>query len=117
VPTTQREAADHPDIQLFQEITGWFPGASNWGTILDVFAILRSKGKDLREYLPEFWMAWSTRKAKGGKPYSKNSPVWYAEWAMSGKIPSANGHEPQLGEGTKEKTRRSDVIRKVAQRG
>lgn len=117
VPTTQKQAAEHPDIQLFQEITGWFPGESNWMPIVHVFAELRKQGKNLREYLPEYWQAWSTRKGKNGKPYSKNSPVWYAEWAMSGKIPSANGHEPQLGEKVKQQAKRSDVIRKVAQRG
>lgn len=117
VPTTQKEAAQHPDIQLFQDITGWFPGQANWEPIVHVFAELRKHGKDLRTYLPEYWLAWSSRTGKNGKPYSKNSAVWYAEWAMSGKIPSANGHEPQLGEQAKQTAKRSDVIRKVAGRG
>lgn len=117
LPTTQREANEHPDIKLFEAITGWFPGSGNWQSIIEVFAILRNRGLNLREYLPEYWQAWSTRTGKGGKPYSKNSPVWYAEWAMSGKIPSANGHEPKMGKQSKQETKRSDVIRKVARNG
>lgn len=108
IPTTPREAAEHKDIQLFQEITGWFPGAENYRPIIETFALLRKRGIDLREYLPQYWMAWSTRKTASGRTYSKNSPVWYAEWAMSGKIPNPNGHEPKTGESTK------DAIRKVA---
>lgn len=117
IPETVREASQHPYIQLYQEITNGFPGDGNYRSIVEVFGILKQRGLDLREYLPPFWQAWSTRKTSEGKPYKKNSPVWYAEWAMSGKIPSANGHEPQLGEKARQKTQRSDVIRKVAQRG
>lgn len=115
IPNTPAEAAQHPDIQIYQKITGRFPGDRDYQVIVTTFEHLRkTHGDQLENYLMPYWTAWSTRKTKEKRPYSPSSPVWYGEWAMQGKIPSANGHEPQLGETTSTETQ--DVIRKVAQR-
>jgi len=113
IPDTVREAKQHPDIQLFEKVTGWFPGSNQYKTIVETFDYLREKhGPDLTDYLKPYWLAWSTRKTAQGKPYSKNSAVWYSEWAVSGNVPNANGHEPHSGETQADK---QAIIRKVAQ--
>ena len=113
-PETPRQAKEDPDIQTYERITGRFPGDRDYRIIIDTIRLLREKhGATLETFLQLYWIAWSTRKTKEGKPYSPSSLVWLCEWAMQGTIPSANGHEPQQGE---TKTKTQDVIRKVAQR-
>lgn len=112
LPTTPAEAASHPDIKLYREITGRFPGDRDYQRIISTFEFLRSQhGDKLGQYLTPYWSAWSSRTTKDKKPYSPSSPVWYCEWAMQGVIPNANGHEPAIGE-LQQKT--LDVIKKVA---
>jgi hypothetical protein len=114
IPKTPREAAQNSDIQLYQQITGRFPGEDDYETIITTFEFLREKhGEKLDEFLKPYWSAWSTRKTKDQRPYSPASRVWYCEWAMQEDIPRANGHEPKVGEtGTKT----LDVIREVTRR-
>lgn len=107
IPETMHEAVAHPDIRLFQIVTGGtlekghiiggsFPGEKYYRPIVEVMQHLRKKhGQGLQEYLEPFWVAWSTRKTKDKKPYSKTNPTWLVEWAFQGEIPQANGHEPQ----------------------
>lgn len=112
IPTTPRQAAEHPDIQAFERISGRFPGERDYQPIIETVQYLRNKHGDVETYLQPFWTAWSTRKTKDGKPYSVKSLVWLYEWAMQGEIPKANGHEPQIGE---MKSSKEDAIRKVMQ--
>lgn len=112
MPTTPRQASEHPDIQAFQRISGRFPGERDYQPIVETIQFLRKKHGDVEAYLQPFWTAWSTRKTKDGKPYSVKSLVWLYEWAMQGEIPKANGHEPKIGE---TKTKNDDAIRKVMQ--
>lgn len=114
VPATPRQAMANPYIQMYQAITGGFPGERDYAVIIDTFKLLEEKhGENYRDYLIPFWTAWSTRTNKDGQPYKKNSRVWYCEWAMQNEIPKANGHEPKMGE-TKVKSTNQDAIRKVA---
>lgn len=106
IPKTMKEAASHPDIRLFQIVTGGtlknghiiggvFPGEKYYRPIVEVMQHLRRKhGEGLREYLEPFWLAWSTRKTKDKKPYSKTNPTWLVEWAFQGEAPTTNGNEP-----------------------
>lgn len=113
MPTTPKQAKEHPDIQAYERVSGQFPGVRNYGVIVETIQFLRKQyGANLEEFLMPYWAAWSTRRTKDGRKYSPSSLVWLCEWAMQGEIPSANGHEPQIKGG-----KRSDVIRKVAQRG
>ena len=99
IPETVREAMEHPDIQLYKQITNGFPGDKNYRPIVEAIQHLRkTHGSNLTEYLMPYWTAWSTRKTKEGKPYSPASLVWLCEWAMQGSMPSANGHEPKQGQ-------------------
>jgi hypothetical protein len=112
IPTTPKQAVEHPDIQLYKKITNGFPGRGEYRSVVETIQHLRKEhGSNLTEYLMPFWTAWSTRKGKNGKAYNPASMVWLYEWAMQGRIPSANGHEPQSGE----LTNTQDVIKKVAQ--
>lgn len=113
MPTTPRQAAEHPDIQAFQRISGCFPGERDYVTIIETMQYLRQQHGDLDVYLKPFWTAWSTRKTKEGKPYSLKSLVWLYEWAMQGDIPKANGHEPKM---SGKKVNNQKAIDKVAER-
>jgi hypothetical protein len=96
LPVTPRQAASHPDIKAYEQITNRFPGDRDYRVIIDTIRFLREKhGANLQEFLTPYWTAWSTRKTKDNKPYSQSSLVWLCEWAMQGEIPRANGHEPQ----------------------
>jgi hypothetical protein len=113
IPTTPAEAAGHPDIQVYRNISGRFPGENDYATIISTIEFLKQQHDgDVETVLKPYWTAWSTRKTKDGKPYSPASLVWLCEWAMQGEIPKANGHEPKTGE---TKTDRQAIIRKVAQ--
>jgi len=103
IPETPRQAKEHPDIQAFESVCGRFPGARDYETIIDTIRYLREQHGDVVTYLKPYWTAWSTRKAKDGKPYSQASLVWLCEWAMQGEIPKANGHEPRSGETNQDK--------------
>lgn len=113
IPETPKEAKEHPDIQVFQSVSGRFPGKRDYGTIIDTVEYLRGQhGENIEGVLKPYWTAWSTRKTKDGKPYSQSSLVWLCEWAMQGEIPRANGHEPRQGETAVDK---QAIIRKVAE--
>jgi hypothetical protein len=111
MPETPAQAMKHPDIITFQETCGRIPGDRDYVGVIETIRFLRGKhGDQLADYLKPYWLAWSTRKGKDGKLYKPSSLVWLYEWAMNGSIPTANGHEPKLGESNE------DIIRKVAQR-
>ena len=111
IPETPRQAAEHPDIQVYEQISGRFPGERDYRVIIETMQYLREKhGPSLTDYLAPYWTAWSTRKTKDKRPYSKSSLVWLCEWAMQGEIPRANGHEPQSGE----LLDRASIIKKVS---
>jgi len=94
IPETPKQAASHPDIKLYEQITGRFPGDRDYETIITTLQHLRKSHPDLQDYLSPFWTAWSSRKTKDNKPYSRSSLVWLGEWAMQGEVPKANEHEP-----------------------
>ena len=96
MPTTPRQAAEHPDIQAFKRVSGRFPGEHDYVPVIETIQYLREQHGDVEAYLKQYWLAWSTRKTKDGKPYSLKSLVWLYEWAMQGEIPTANGHEPKM---------------------
>ena len=96
IPETIKDAYKHPDIRLFEKVSGVFPGSKHYREIVDVMQHLcRKHGKGLESYLEPFWSAWSKGRTKDGKPYSKTNPAWLTEWAFQGEIPQTNGHEPQ----------------------
>lgn len=114
LPETPKQAASHPDIMAYQQVSGRFPGSANYASVIETIQYLRQKhGDRLIDELKPYWTAWSTRKTKDNKPYSPASLVWLCEWAMQGEIPKANGHEPRQGE-TASQTQ--DVIQQVTQR-
>lgn len=116
VPETPRQAMANPYIQTYKQITGGFPGKSNYKVIIDTFKWFEEQhGDRYYDFLVPYWTAWSTRKDKQGRPYNPASLVWFSEWAMNQQIPKANGHEPQLGE-TKISESNQEAIRKVVQR-
>lgn len=96
LPETPRQAKEHQDIRVYENVSGCFPGQRDYGVVIETVQYLREKhGEKLEDYLKPFWLAWSTRKTKDGRPYQKSSLVWLCEWAMSGDIPRANGSEPK----------------------
>jgi hypothetical protein len=92
-PTTPVEAMRHPDIALFQQISGRLPGADYYQTVIETMRYLRAqKGEGTVEYLRRFWLAWSGRRRKSdGKPYDPGSLTWLTEWALNGTIPPEHG--------------------------
>lgn len=97
IPETVKQAMEHPDIQAFQKVCERIPADKNYAAVIDAIRYLRKEhGAELVDFLKPYWLAWSTRKTKDGKLYSKNSVVWLCEWAMQGEIPSANGSEPKF---------------------
>ncbi len=112
MPVTPRQAMEDPDMLIFRQVTDRIPGERDYAPVIDTIRFLRKKYPDVEAYLKPFWMAWSTRKTKEGKPYSHKSLVWLYEWAMNNNIPNPNGHEPQIGETSKT----LETIRKVAKR-
>ena len=88
IPETAREAARHPDLMLFEEISDVFPGQRDYEQIIRAMQKLRTKHNGgLKAYLQPFWAAWKNGKTKDGRAYKKTNPVWLTEWAINGEIP------------------------------
>jgi len=99
IPETPKQAANHPDIKTYEQVSGRFPGDRDYLKVIETIQFLRDKhGDQLIEFLKPYWTAWSTRKNKDGKLYQPSSLVWLCEWAMQGEIPKVNGHEPKNSE-------------------
>jgi len=96
IPETPKQAANHPDIKTYEQVSGCFPGDRDYVKIIETIQFLREKyGEKLVEVLTLYFLAWSTRKNKEGNFYPRSSLVWLCEWAMQGEIPKVNGHEPK----------------------
>jgi hypothetical protein len=112
LPQTPVEAMEHPDVKVFCMVTGGrVPGESQVKKVVAVVRHLRElKGLDCQEladYLSPYWLAWSERKRRDGRPYDPGSIVWLTEWAMNGKIPpGAKGHGELRGEEVSQRTKR-----------
>lgn len=92
-PSNAKEAAENPEIKIFREVSGVFPGLRDYRTVIDTIQFLRKAHKDdeqLRSYLMPFWLAWDNRKTKNGNPFAKTNPTWLTEWAVSNNIPNSN---------------------------
>lgn len=94
IPETPAQALEHPDIQAFKAICGRIPGVRDYAIVIETIRLLRAKhGAKLTEIVQPYWLAWSTRKTKGGRKYDAASLVWLTEWAVNGQIPPVNGRE------------------------
>lgn len=90
-PKTPREAVEHPDIKVFQEICGRVPGERDYALVIDTIRFLRGKhGAKLIANVTPYWLAWSSRKGKNGKKYNPAMLVWLTEWAVNDEIPGEN---------------------------
>ncbi len=97
VPKNPKQAMRHPDIQIFREAAERIPGIGQYATAIQTVQLLRQKVPEeaaLIEYLSRFWLAWSGRKTKDGRPYDASSLVWLTEWAVNDYIPPNNGSDP-----------------------
>lgn len=94
IPQTPKQAVEHPDLKLFQEVSGRIPGVKEYGLVIQTVQLLRQKIPEERAliaYLSRFWLVWSGRKTKDGRPYDASSLVWLTEWAVNDHIPPVNG--------------------------
>jgi hypothetical protein len=121
LPTTPKEAMLHPDIRVFREASGRIPGLKEYELVIQTVQLLRQKipeEKALVAYLGPFWVAWSGRKTKNGRPYDASSLVWLTEWAVNDHIPASNGSEPQAPKeytaAAKKKAAREEYERQMA---
>lgn len=88
-PQTPLEASHDPDIGLFRQAAGAFPGQSQYKTVVDTVRMLRRAhpGEDLLAYLARYLSAWTARTNARGQPYDPLNLVWLTEWALNGQIP------------------------------
>jgi hypothetical protein len=99
IPATPAQAGKHPDIQTFHEICARWPGIRDYALVIETIQLLRARhGDQLVDKVKPCWLAWSTRKTKGGRNYDPANLVWLTEWAVNGTIPQANGTEPKRAE-------------------
>ena len=92
LPVSPKQAMKHSDIQIFREVAERIPGTRDYGLVIQTIQLLRQKipeEKALIAYLSPFWLAWSGRKTKDGRPYDLSSLVWLTEWAVNDHIPPA----------------------------
>jgi hypothetical protein len=91
-PRSPLEALQHPDLRVFADVTGGrIPGAAQYASVIEAVRFLRKrKGLDeagLAAYLAPFWLAWSGRKRRDGRPYDPANLTWLTEWALNGSLP------------------------------
>jgi len=113
-PKTPAEAAQDPDIQVFQKTTGGrIPGLYQYELVIDSVRLLRERkklgDKELAEHLRPFWLAWRSRKRKDGREYDPANITWLTEWAVNGSIPETQTQKDP-------EQNNLEVIRQVARR-
>ncbi|HMN12793.1 MAG TPA: hypothetical protein PKD55_10765 [Bellilinea sp.] len=97
IPETPIEAKGHPGIQVFEQVTGRVPGARDYKPVIEtVRHLARNRSPDeLVDYLAPFWLAWSGRRTRDGRPYAPGNIAWLTEWAVNDEIPPNDGNQPQ----------------------
>jgi hypothetical protein len=96
LPRTPREAMENGDVRVFMEVTGGrIPGVSQYQAVIEAVRLVRGRRQleeaGLRDFLRPFWLAWSSRKRKDGRPYDPGNITWLTEWALNGQIPVQGG--------------------------
>ena len=113
LPETPMEAVKHPDIWVFQAITGRLPGTKQYKSIINTLTYIRESKELTYEtvitYLKPYWLAWSSRKRLDGRPYDPSSLTWLVEWGLNGNIP------PQ-GITSISNQNQADIIKQIAAR-
>jgi hypothetical protein len=94
LPTTLKEAMEHPDINTYHDITGYWPSDTDYEYVVDAIRILKKSHEKLDEYLKPYWIDWIGRKTQNGRPYKKTNPAWL-QWAINGYTPPGND-EPSV---------------------
>jgi hypothetical protein len=92
LPENPKQAMRHPDIRIYREVCERIPGIDQYRTTIQTIQLLRQKVPEetaLVAYLSRFWLAWSSRTTRGGKPYDLSSLAWLTEWAVNDHIPPA----------------------------
>ena len=115
IPTNPAEAIKHPDIIVFNEVSGRIPGTSQYEAVIDTVRFLRESKNLTYEtaitYLKPYWLAWSTRKRTDGKLYDPSNLTWLTEWAVNETIPPK---QKPSGPKYPNKGDRSDFFEKLA---
>lgn len=108
IPSSPVEAMGRPEIQLFRDVCGRWPGTADYRSVIETISYFRSRhGVQTVEYLRKFWLAWSTRRRHAdGKPYDPRALTWLTEWALNGSIPPEGGGLHEIGRTTAEDVRR-----------
>jgi hypothetical protein len=116
-PTTPLEAARDPDIVIFSEVTGRWPGVSQYPLVIDALRFIREKRNLTYEmaisYLVPYWLAWSGRRRQDGRNYDPSNLTWLTEWAVNGQIPS---QAAAPADGKASPSQAAEAIRQVAER-
>ena len=89
----------HPDVRVYMAATGGrIPGLSQYRSVIDSVRCLRAREKlsdaALVTFLAPFWLAWSARKRKDGRPYDPGNITWLTEWALNKSVPSPSAPKP-----------------------
>ena len=98
-PASPAEAMLHPDVRVYMAVTGGrIPGLSQYRSVIDSVRCLRSREKlsdpALAIFLGPYWLAWSARKRKDGRPYDPGNITWLTEWALNKTIPLVSEPAP-----------------------
>ncbi len=96
-PITPKEAKRHPDIALFERVTGRHPGTRQYALIIDTIALLRAEQPDLGALellLRNYADAWRGRMNERGQAYDVLNLAWLTEWALNGEIPEERKARP-----------------------
>ncbi len=90
LPQTPKQAADHPELKSVRAVCGVLAGREDYAPVIDGVHLLRARfpeEAELAAYLGRFWVAWSGRKSRNGRRYSRTNFTWLTEWAVNDYIP------------------------------
>ncbi len=114
VPSSPKEAVEHPDIRVFTLASGRIPASAQYKTVVESIALLRNKhgvtDSALADLIKPYWLAWSERKRKDGKAYNPAAVTWLTEWAMNEHVPPAE----KGGAGTELASERNNILQRMA---
>jgi hypothetical protein len=96
-PSSPKEAAEHPDIQVYFQVSRVLPVPTLYKIVIETIQLLRARHSveddALADLLKPYYISWCSRTTKDGALYNPNAVTWLTEWAVSGNIPPARAVE------------------------
>lgn len=100
-PKTPKEAVEHPALQIFQQVSGGFPGERDYDKVIQWLILIARKyqlsPEKLPDYLAPYCLAWTSQIGQNGKNYDPLNVNWllqaYNQTPLDARPSNQNGNK------------------------